>query len=58
MNPELRKSETAVATGLERRPARASAARVVDGCIQRVRQTIDAEHAAAMDAALQGGRRP
>jgi hypothetical protein len=50
---QLGKIETAVANGLERRPARASSAQMLDGSILSVRQAIEAEDAPAMDAALE-----
>lgn len=50
---QLGKIETAVANGLERRPARASSARILDGSIRSVRQAIEAEDAPAMDTALE-----
>lgn len=50
---QLGKIETAVANGLERRPARAPSAQMLDGSIRSVRQAIDAEDGPAMDAALE-----
>jgi hypothetical protein len=50
---QLGKIETAIANGLERRPARAPSAQMLDGSIRGVRQAIEAEDGSAMDAALE-----
>jgi hypothetical protein len=50
---QLGKIETAVARGLERRPARTPSAQMLDGTIGSVRRAIEAEDGSAMDAALE-----
>jgi hypothetical protein len=49
---QLRKIETAVANGVERRPARAASARMLDGAVSTVRTAIELGDGPAMDAAL------
>lgn len=49
---QLGKIETAVANGVERRPARAASARMLDGAISTVRAAIERRDGAAVDAAL------
>jgi cytochrome c556 len=51
---QLGKIETAVSNGLERRPARADSARMLDGAVTTVRDAIAAQDGPAMDAALEG----
>ena len=50
---QLAKIETAITNGVERRPARAPSAQMLDGAILTVRQAIAAEDGVAMDAALE-----
>ncbi len=52
-NYQLRKLETAVANGLQRRPARARSAQMLDGAVSTVRRAIEAQDGTAMDAALE-----
>jgi hypothetical protein len=49
---QLGKIETAIANGVERRPARAASARMLDGAVSTVRTAIERRDGAAMDAAL------
>jgi hypothetical protein len=49
---QLRKIETAVANGVERRPARAPSALMLDSAVSTVRTAIERRDGAAMDAAL------
>jgi hypothetical protein len=49
---QLRKVETAVARGVERRPGRAASARMLEGAVGVVRQAITARDSAAFDAAF------
>lgn len=49
---QLGKIETAVANGLERRPARAASARMLSGAVTSVRAAITRRDGAAMDVAL------
>jgi hypothetical protein len=49
---QLDKIETAVANGIERRPARAVSARMLDGAVGGVRAAIEDRDEQAVDAAL------
>ncbi len=49
---QLGKVETAVARGIERRPARAASARMLEGAVTTVRGAIERQDGDAMDAAL------
>jgi hypothetical protein len=50
---QLGKIETAVANGIERRPARGPSARMLEGSVTAVREAIEAQDGAAMDSALE-----
>jgi len=49
---QLGKIETAVTNGLERRPARAASARLLDGAVSTVRTAVERRDGTAMDTAL------
>lgn len=49
---QLEKMETALARGLERRPARAASARMFDGAVETVRSALQDEDGAALDEAM------
>jgi hypothetical protein len=49
---QLRKIETAVANGVERRPLRAPSARMLDGAVAGARHAVTRRDAAALDAAF------
>jgi len=49
---QLGKIETTVANGVERRPARGTSARMLDGAVSTVRTAIQRRDGVAMDAAL------
>lgn len=49
---QLGKIETAIANGVERRPARAASARMLEGSVSTVRSAIERQGGAAMDEAL------
>lgn len=50
---QLKKIETAIANGVERRPARAASARMMEGPLAAVREAISRRNPAAMDDALE-----
>jgi hypothetical protein len=49
---QIGKIETAVENGVERRPARAASARMLDGAVSTLRSAIERRDGPAMDAAL------
>jgi hypothetical protein len=49
---QLRKIETAVANGVERRPLRAASARMLDGAVAGARQAVTRHDVAALDVAF------
>jgi hypothetical protein len=49
---QLRKIETAVANGIERRPDRGASAHMLDGAVSTVRAAIEGRDGVAIDAAL------